>query len=193
MVGSLGYYVTIYHMYGGDKGDTSGKLMAIVNYTIPVSTIFAVPLLQKVSVFWGKRTTMIFAFSVALVGTLVAFYTPENLSHHPLDPARCRKRCGLRIRQCDDPGGGRRGRDEDRERREGMFSAVYSWMFKIGVAMLCSWQATCSLGLFDANLDGPQSGATIFWMRICFTIIPAVALAGAIVPAFITHYGGEGL
>lgn len=189
MVGSLGYYVTIYHMYDGDKGDASGKLMTIVNYTIPISTVIAVPLLQKISTFWGKRTTMIFAFSVALIGTLLKwpFYTPENpyLSIIPsillgIGSAAAYVFVNAMIPEAVDADELKTG-----ERREGMFSAVYSWTFKIGaaVALLMAGYVLSWTG-FDANLVGPQSEGTIFWMRIYFTLIPAVALAGAIVLAF---------
>lgn len=189
MVGSLGYYVTIYHMFDGNKGDVSGKLMTIVNYTIPISTVVAVPLLQKVSTYWGKRTTMIFAFSVALVGTLLKwpFYTPENpyLSIIPsillgIGSAAAYVFVNAMIPEAVDADELKTG-----ERREGMFSAVYSWTFKIGaaVALLMAGYVLSWTG-FDANLEGPQSESTIFWMRIFFTGIPAVSLFGAIVLAF---------
>ena len=186
MVGSLGYYVTIYHMYDGDKGDASGRLMTIVNYTIPVSTVIAVPLLQKVSVYLGKRSTMILAFSVALLGTLLKwpFYTPDApyLSIIPsillgIGSAAAYVFVNAMIPEAVDA-------DELRtsERREGMFSAVYSWTFKIGaaVALLMAGYVLAGTG-FDANIEGPQTEATIFWMRICFTGIPAIALAGTII------------
>lgn len=189
MVGSLGYYVTIYHMYGGDKGGASGKLMTIVNYTIPISTVFAVPLLQKISTFWGKRTTMIFAFSIALIGTLLKWpcYTPENpyLSIIPsillgIGSAAAYVFVNAMIPEAVDADELKTG-----ERREGMFSAVYSWTFKIGaaIALLMAGYVLAGTG-FDANLEGLQSETTIFWMRVCFTFIPAVALAGAILLAF---------
>ncbi|HAV12874.1 MAG TPA: MFS transporter [Opitutae bacterium] len=189
MVGSLGYYVTIYHMYGGDKGDASGKLMSIVNYTIPISTVLAVPLLQKLSTFWGKRSTMIFAFSIALIGTLLKwpFYTPDNpyLSIIPsillgIGSAAAYVFVNAMIPEAVDADELKTG-----ERREGMFSAVYSWTFKIGaaVALLMAGYVLSGTG-FDATLEGPQSEDTLFWMRVCFTGIPAISLAGAILLAF---------
>lgn len=189
MVGSLGYYVTIYHMFGGDQGDASGKLMTIVNYTIPISTVVAVPLLQKLSTFWGKRVTMIFAFSIALIGTLLKwpFYTPDNpyLSIIPsillgVGSAAAYVFVNAMIPEAVDADELKTG-----ERREGMFSAVYSWTFKIGaaIALLMAGYVLSWTG-FDANLDGQQSESTIFWMRVYFTGIPAVSLFGAILLAF---------
>ncbi|MBC2595741.1 MFS transporter [Ruficoccus amylovorans] len=190
MVGSLGYYVTIYHMFDGDKGQTSGSLMTLVNYTIPVSTVVAVPLLQRLSVRLGKRKTMIAAFAVALVGTLLKWpcYTPVNpyLSIIPsvllgVGSAAAYVFVNAMIPDAVDEDELRTG-----ERREGMFSAVYSWMFKIGaaVALLLAGYVLSGTG-FDAALEGPQPADTIFWMRVCFTGIPAIALAATIVLAYL--------
>lgn len=189
MVGSLGYYVTIYHMFGGDKGEVSGRLLTIVNYTIPISTIIAVPLLQKLSTKIGKRTTMVVAFSIALIGTLLKWpcYTPVNpwLSIIPsillgFGSAAAYVFVNAMIPEAVDADELKTG-----QRREGMFSAVYSWMFKIGaaIALLMAGYVLKGTG-FDATLEGMQSESTIFWMRICFTAIPAVALAATIGLAF---------
>ncbi|PXA04433.1 hypothetical protein DDZ13_07840 [Coraliomargarita sinensis] len=185
MVGSLGYYVTIYHMYDGDKGEASGRLLSIVNYTIPISTVIAVPLLQKVSTSLGKRTTMIFAFAVALVGTLLKW--PCYSIIYPylaiipsiligVGSAAAYVFVNAMIPEAVDADELKTG-----ERREGMFSAAYSLMFKIGaaVALLFSGYILSWSG-FDAALTTPQSESTIFWMRIYFTLIPAVALAASI-------------
>jgi len=185
MVGSLGYYVTIYHMFGGDKGETSGRLLTFVNYTIPISTIIAVPLLQKLSTRIGKRSTMIAAFSIALVGTLLKWpcYTPVNpwLSIIPsillgFGSAAAYVFVNAMIPEAVDVDELKTG-----ERNEGMFSAVYSWMFKIGaaIALLLAGYVLKGTG-FDANLEGMQEESTIFWMRVYFTLIPALALAASI-------------
>ena len=190
MVGSLGYYVTIYHLFGGDKGEASGGLMTVVNYTIPVSTVIAVPLLQRLSVRLGKRKTMILAFAVALLGTLLKWpcYTPANpyLSIIPsillgVGSAAAYVFVNAMIPEAVDADELRTG-----ERREGMFSAVYSWMFKIGAAfaLLMAGYVLSGTG-FDAALEGSQAADTIFWMRVCFTGIPAVALAATIVLAYL--------
>ncbi len=189
MVGSLGYYVTIYHMFGGDKGEISGRLLTIVNYTIPISTIIAVPLLQKLSTRIGKRATMITAFSVALVGTLLKWpcYTPVNpwLSIIPsvllgFGSAAAYVFVNAMIPEAVDANELKTG-----ERREGMFSAVYSWMFKIGAAIALLFAGYVLKGTgFDAALEGSQPESTIFWMRVWFTAIPAVALAATIGLAF---------
>ena len=189
IVGSLGYYVTIYHLFGGDKGDASGRLLTMVNYTIPVATIIAVPLLQKLSMRIGKRTAMIVAFSIALAGTLLRWpcYTPLNpwLSIIPsvllgFGCAGAYVFVNAMIPEAVDVDELKTG-----ERREGMFSAVYSWMFKLGAAfaLLLAGYVLQGTG-FDAALAGAQSESAIFWMRVCFTFIPAITLAATIGLAF---------
>ncbi len=190
MVGSLGYYVTIYHIYGGVSSEESGRLMTIVNYSVPISTIIAVPLLQKYSTFVGKRKTMILAFGISLIGTLLKWpcYTPDNpwLSMIPsvlmgFGNAAAYMFVNAMIPDTVDVDELKHG-----ERREGMFSAVYSWMFKVGaaIALLFSGYILAWSG-FDADLQGPQTEQTIFLMRLFFTAIPALSLACAIGLAFI--------
>jgi len=189
MVGSLGYYVTVYHIYDGVKSEESGRLLTIVNYAVPISTIIAVPLLQKFSTKVGKRKTLMVAFGISLVGTLLKwpFYTPDNpwLSIIPavlmgFGNAAAYMFVNAMIPEAVDVDELKHG-----VRREGMFSAVYSWMFKIGaaLALLFSGYILAWSG-FDSDLVGPQSEQTIFLMRVFFSCIPAFALSCAIALAF---------
>jgi GPH family glycoside/pentoside/hexuronide:cation symporter len=66
-------------------------------------------------------------------------------------------------------------------RREGMFSAVYWWMVKLGVA-----SASFISGLlinatgFRQELGLAQPPGTMFWMRVCDIGIPIVTSIAAI-------------
>jgi GPH family glycoside/pentoside/hexuronide:cation symporter len=184
MVGSLGYYVTVYHMFAGDKGIASGAVLTAVGYAIPIATIVSIPLLNRLSRKIGKRSTMLFAFSIAVVGTLLKW--PCYSVAHPylsilpavllgMGSAAAYVFVNAMLPDAVDVDELKTG-----ERREGMFSAVYSWMFKIGAAIapmvggyVLRWTG------FDADL-GAQSPETIFWMRVCFTVIPALSLLAAI-------------
>ena len=71
---------------------------------------------------------------------------------------------------------------ETGERREGMFTAVYWWMVKMGLALagliggaMLSWTG------FDYGKGIGQSLDTLFWMRFFDVIIPVVASVIAIV------------
>jgi len=61
------------------------------------------------------------------------------------------------------------------ERREGVFSAVYWWMVKLGIA-LASLIAGFLFNIigFDQSLGLGQSTQTLFWMRICDVGIPII-------------------
>ena len=71
---------------------------------------------------------------------------------------------------------------ETGERREGMFTAVYWWMVKMGLALagllggaMLAWTG------FDQAKGIGQSLDTLFWMRIFDVVIPIVASVIAIV------------
>ena len=64
---------------------------------------------------------------------------------------------------------------ETGERREGMFSAVYWWMVKLGLAvagLLGGAMLTWTGFLQEVNLAQPAN--TLFWMRIFDICIPIV-------------------
>jgi GPH family glycoside/pentoside/hexuronide:cation symporter len=67
------------------------------------------------------------------------------------------------------------------ERREGMFSAVYSWTYKMGVALaliiagyILNWSG------FDAALGADQAPDAILKIRLFFTGIPVVSISLAL-------------
>ncbi|MBN1405887.1 MAG: MFS transporter [Candidatus Omnitrophica bacterium] len=70
---------------------------------------------------------------------------------------------------------------ETGERREGMFSAVYWWMVKFGLAIasLISGFLLNATG-FHQGLGLGQATATLFWMRICDIGIPILTSIAAI-------------
>jgi len=66
-------------------------------------------------------------------------------------------------------------------RREGMFSAIYWWMVKLGVALasVISGFLINATG-FRQSIGLAQSAETMFWMRICDIGIPIVTSIAAI-------------
>lgn len=74
--------------------------------------------------------------------------------------------------------------DEDEletgHRREGMYTAVYGWLVKLGfslVFILCGYMAAFSG--YDPILKGDQPDQVIFRMRLLLTLVPSVILLGA--------------
>lgn len=180
-VGSLGYYVTVYHLFGGDKGVASGRLMTLVGYSIPVSTMVALPLMNTLSKKIGKRNALAVAFSLCVVGAVLRWplYTPAHpyLSIIPtvlfgIGCAGAYLFINAMIPEAVDADELKTG-----ERREGMFSAVYGWTYKLGaaLAMLLSGYVLQWTG-FDANA-AEQTPEAVFWLRFSFTWLAAISLA----------------
>jgi GPH family glycoside/pentoside/hexuronide:cation symporter len=62
-------------------------------------------------------------------------------------------------------------------RREGMFSAVYAWIFKVGVSLAyLSGGFVLVLTGFDAALGKDQPPETLVSMRLIFVIFPAAVV-----------------
>jgi GPH family glycoside/pentoside/hexuronide:cation symporter len=180
-VGVLGYYVTIYHLFGGDTGEASGKLMTIVGWLIPISTMVALPLMNRLSKKIGKRNALITAFSLTIAGSLLRWplYTPEApyLSIIPtvlfgIGCAGAYMFINAMIPEAVDADELKTG-----ERREGMFSAVYGWVYKLGfaLAILLSGYVLEWTG-YDAELGANQTPEAIFRLRFSFTWMAAISL-----------------
>jgi len=180
-VGSIGYHVTIYHLFGGNKSIASGKLMTIVGYSIPISIMISLPLINKLSKKIGKRNGLITAYSLTVIGALLRWplYTPiyPYLSIIPtvlfgIGCAGAYVFINAMIPDAIDA-------DELKtsERRESMFSAMYGWTFKIGAAAaillsgyVLQWTE------FDAALGANQAPETVYGLRFSFTWVAAVSL-----------------
>ena len=188
MVGSLGYYVTIYHMFDGDKGTASGAVLTAVGYAIPISTIGSIPLLNALSRWIGKRSTMLAAFGLAAAGALLSWpcYSPAHpyLSIIPAVLLGTGSAAAYVFVNAMLPDAVDVDELKTGERREGMFSAVYSWMFKIGAAIAPMLGGYVLRGTgFNADI-GSQTTETMFWIRICFAVIPALSLLAAMALVF---------
>lgn len=189
MVNHLGAYLCIYYVFGGDKGPESGKLMSMVGWVSRISTVVAIPILTIISKRVGKRNTLLLAMAFSLCGTLLKWvcYRPD-MPYLQLLPATMIGAAlagvwtlvNAMIPDVVDLDELKTG-----ERREGMFSAVYSWTFKLGAALalivsgyVLNWSG------FDAELP-TQTAQSIFMMRVFFTTIPSLAIFAAIVVMWI--------
>jgi glycoside/pentoside/hexuronide:cation symporter, GPH family len=180
-VSSLNYYVITYYLFNGSKGVDAGKLLTVSGYCIPVSAMVALPLMNLLSQRIGKRHALMVAFSLTIVGALLRWplYTPDHpyLSIIPtllfgVGTAGAYLFINAMIPEAVDADELKLG-----QRREGMFSAIYGWTYKLGAALaiLLSGYVLSWTG-FQTNLVGPQSPETIFWLRFCFSFIAAIAM-----------------
>lgn len=180
-VSSLNYYVMTYYLFDGSKGVDAGTLLSVTGYCIPISAMVALPLMNLLSRYIGKRHALIVAFSLTIIGALLRWplYTPENpyLSIIPtiifgVGTAGAYLFINAMIPEAVDADELRTG-----ERREGMFSAVYGWTYKLGAALAILLSAyVLQWTGFDTDLLESQSPHTIFWLRFSFSWIAAAAM-----------------
>ena len=185
MVGSLGYYATVYYVCDGDVtvGGWWNFRMGLANM---VFAIIGVKAFAAVANRLGKRTSMI----LVQVGAIAVFlstwvlYNPE-----------------IRWLQMVASGGiaftaagfwmlyGSMLADvidydelETGKRREGAFNACGSWMMKVGMALGMGGSGiVLDATGFDASIEGPQSAAALIGIRIFLAAIPVVGLVIALI------------
>lgn len=184
MVNHLGAYLCIYYVFDGDKGPECGKLLTMVGWASRIATIVAIPILTLLSKRVGKRNTLLLAMIFSLGGTLLKWicYNPAHPYLQLIPSIMIGPALGgvwmlvnAMIPDVVDLDELKTG-----ERCEGMFSAVYGWMFKMGAALaliisgyVLNWSG------FDTALPA-QGLQSLFMMRIFFTLIPSLAIGLAI-------------
>lgn len=182
-VNSLGLYLNIYHVHGGDKA-TASVLHGWNGTIYHVAMIVAVPFVTMLATRVGKKKALLACISMALVGSLskwfcyvpghpylmfipVALMGPGLGGYLMLTPSLLADICDF-----DELDTGLR--------REATYCAVYNWIFNAGLASsyFISGIVLAVTG-FDEKLEGAQNPNTIYAMRVIFTLLPVVVLTAA--------------
>ncbi len=185
MVGSLGYYDTIYYVC---KGDNAAG--AVWNFWMGVSGMVlgfcGIPVFAFISNRLGKRGGI-----MAVLGTAIAvfigtwwFYDPTRPWLQPLASGLIAF-TGAGFWMLD----GAIGADvidydeiETGKRREGAFTACGSWIMKVGMAIGAGASGIIlSATGFDAALGGNQTPHTIFMIRFLLAVVPIIGILLALV------------
>jgi len=190
MVGTLGYYATVYYVCHGDvaAGGTWNFWMGLSGMVLGLCGI---PVYSFVARWLGKKNGMI-AVQLCAIGGFIAtwwLYTPSMQWLQVVS-------CGLTaftgagfwmlyysmtadVIDYDEL--------ETGKRREGAFAACASWIMKLGVA-LGSWASGEILDKvgFNSSLGGNQSDHSIFMIRLLLASIPVVGLVVAL--AFLIRF-----
>lgn len=180
MVGTLGYYCTVYYVCQGDValGSKWNFAMGLMGM---VMGLIGVPVFARLAKAFGKREAMkVVQISAALVfASTWLLYTPEvpwlqmfatgliaftGVGFWMLDGSIMAD-----VIDADEL--------ESGKRREGAFAASRSWVLKVGMAagIFFSGVILQSTG-FDAALGGAQSEQAIFNIRLYLAIIPIIGL-----------------
>ncbi len=177
-VSSLGLYINIYHIYGGDKV-AAATMMGIWGTTFNALALVSIPGVMWVSARFNKHRTIMLALGMVFVSALLKFvlYTPSApflqlataLLHAPGLAAYLVLVNSMTadIVDYDESLNGRR--------REGLIAAANAWITKMGVSLSFIFAGlVLNLTGFDANLGNDQPEGTVLGMRILFCVIPAL-------------------
>lgn len=181
MVLQLGYYVTVYHVFDGSRTSETGIVLTLAGYSGQIGGLLGIPVMAYVSKRFGKRNTLLCAIAFSLIGTLLKWhcYTPNNpyLTLIPNFSMAFTLAAVWTLIHSMIPEIVDLDELETFERREGMFSAIYSWSVKMGMslALIISGFILSSSG-FEAQFGPDQLESAIFRMRIYYTLIPFAAL-----------------
>lgn len=192
MVGTLGYYATIYYVCRGNVsvGSLWNFWMGFVGNT--VIGVMGVPVFAAVARKIGKRGAMK-CVQISAIAVFIAtwwLYTPSVVWLQILASGLIAftgagfwmlyGAIGADIIDYDEL--------EYGKRREGAFTACGMWIMKVGQALgiLCSGVVLSATG-FDAALGGNQTAGAIFNIRIYLAAIPVIGLVIALIA--LSRYG----
>ena len=161
-------FISIYYLYGGDK-EAASRLMAWNGTLWAVVGILGVFPMAWMSARMGKRATVIFAFIIISVGNLskIVCYNPAlpwlNLIPTALISLGMVFAFSIVYSMISDIC------DEDElatgVRREGVYSAVYAWLWKVAVS-IASVANGYIIVLTGFNAGAVrQAASTLYWVR----------------------------
>jgi GPH family glycoside/pentoside/hexuronide:cation symporter len=181
---SFSLYVMIYYVFGGDD-QRAGVLMGSFGTLTSLATLAVIPLTAWTSTKIGKRKTFLVTISLSLVG-----YALKWFGYSPEYPYLLLVSCpfvafgigslftlmGSMIADvCD------YDELETRQRREGVFGAIYWWMVKVGMALAGLLTGVMlNVSGFDVALEMGQSDRTLLLLRVFDVGVPLITSALAL-------------
>ncbi len=182
---SLGLYLNIYHVHGGDL-KTASILHGAVTTAYQVASMIATPVIAWGATRFGKRHAFLTCLGIALAGTVAKLfcYTPAmpSLMFIPMilmgiGMSGFWVLLASMMADVTDHAELLQG-----VRNEASVGAVFSWINKTGISLAFMFSGFVLLWVgFDEKLGGAQSPETIYWMRVLFALVPAVAIVVAMI------------
>jgi GPH family glycoside/pentoside/hexuronide:cation symporter len=184
LISSFQSYVIIYYVFAGDQA-RGAEYAGWAGTLGAISTFAVISIVTWLGTRVGKRRAFFVSTGLSIVGYALKWFAYDP--RHPLlvllpTPLLAFGLGGLftlmgsmmaDVVDVDEL--------ETRQRREGMFGAVYWWVVKLGMAAaLAGGGFLLEATGFDVALGGQQSHRTITLMRLCDAFVPAVASAVAI-------------
>ncbi len=175
MVGSLGYYATVYYVAGGDT-KSGNNWNGVMGFAWMAGGFLGVPLMAAICHRIGKRHAMLLTCAIGAIayGATWVLYTPAAPWLQTLSSASMALTAASYYMMDQTMGADVMDYDElnSGKRREGAFSACGSWMNKAGNALgyFLSGQVLAMTGFSsDKAVQAPE---TIFWIRAFLAGIP---------------------
>ena len=178
--GSLGLYINIYYVHRGDLAASASwnGILGTAYSLLGLATVFLVPPIARAI---DKRLALALFLALAFAAAILRWFcfTPNHpylmlvptLLIAPAMAAMWVLISSMIADLCDV--------DEAKTgyRREGMFSAVYAWIFKVGVSLAyLAGGFVLVLTGFDAALGKEQPAETLHSMRLIFVVFPAAVV-----------------
>lgn len=184
MVGTLGYYTTVYYVCQGDVAAGS-KWNFAMGLSGMIMGLSGIPVFAAIARRLGKRKAMM-CVQLSAMGAFLAtwwLYTPGipwlqvgasgSIAFTGAGFWVLYGSIGADVMDYDEL--------ESGKRREGAFSACASWIMKVGMAVgigISGW--ILQAAGFDAALGGAQDPQTLWWIRVLLAAIPIVGLVIAL-------------
>ena len=188
-VQQMSYYINIYHVFGAlpfqEAKEASGMMLFWAGIVGVVAGLVFLPLISPVAARIGKRKTLLWGASLVVLAKASCWflYTPSNpwlqliaaLLFAPgsaivwcVIPSMIADLCDLDELQTG-------------ERREGMYSALWNWLLKLGaaLAMAVSGALINFAGIIDGT--GDQTAGAVFNIRLLFAFMPVLCIIVGIV------------
>lgn len=186
MVSNLGYYITVYYMFDGARETATGLILTSCGYSAQLGGLSGIPVMAFIAKRIGKRKTLLWAIVIALASDLLKWvcFNPTYpwLSLIPAFVSAFALVSVWTLMQAMLPDVVDLDDLRTNQRREGMYSAIYSWTRKVGMSLslIISGFILNSSGL-DPALGADQADGTITKIRIYYTLVPAIAMIGGFV------------
>lgn len=184
LVSGLGFYVHTYCLYSGDT-KAAGVLSGWVGTVSLLTTMICTPAASWLARRFGKKEIFCagIAWATARMALLWFLIDPD----HPylmlvnavllgVEQASIFMLCHAMIADVCDVDELRHG-----VRREGLFGAIYAWVFKTGIALsfALSGYVLSAVG-FDRALGGAQPEGTLLAMKVAYCVAPAIMYLSAL-------------
>jgi len=204
LVSQMGYYINVFYVYGTlpmqEAKEAASNIMFWGGISGAISNLAAVPMIAFMANRLVKKPTLLIGVLIVAIGQLIKwfFFVPHNpwlqvwlsLIIYPgialtwtIIPSMIADICDL-------------DELESGQRREGMYSATFSWLLKVGVTVamaLSGWLINVAGIVDSAETQTPEA---VYNIRLLFTLLPSVfvILGGLFILRYpITEEGAEAI